>query len=90
MSYGEIVRETDDVIRNMILRDEIVNIVFTVLAVTLIVLMLIMIRQDRKERKARQKADWGTYKPTITDTVQVDRFGTEYRRMGPVGNEERP
>ena len=88
MSYEEIVRDTDEMIRKIMLKNEIVNIVFIVLAVTLIVLMLIMIRQDRKERKARQKAAWGQYKPTVTDTVQVDRYGTEFHRMGvPLGRD---
>lgn len=81
MSYEEIVRDTDELIREIMLKNEIVNIVFTVLAVMLIVLMLIMIWQDRRDRKSRPQGIWGEYRPTVTETVQVDQYGTEFHRM---------
>ena len=82
MTYEELIRDTDEMIRKIMLRNQIVSAVLIALCVALIVLVGIMVYQDRKERKARQSASWGTYRPTITENVQYDQFGTEYHRMG--------
>ena len=82
MNYEQMIKETDEMIRRIMIRNQVVSAVLIALCVVLIVLVAIMVYQDTRERKARRNAKWGQYRPTITETVQVDQFGTVYHRMG--------
>ena len=87
MNYEQMIKETDEMIRRIIIRNQVVSAVLIALCVVLIVLVGIMVYQDTRERKARRSAKWGQYRPTITETIQVDEFGVEYHRMGVPGRE---
>lgn len=92
MNYEEIEainRETAELTKRIALKWGIIDIVLAVFCLIMIVLAVRLIREGIQEKKAvRQQAvgsSFGEYLPTVTSTVQYDRFGTEYHRMGPVG-----
>lgn len=87
MNYAEMTASTSEMIRRLMLKNTIETAVLSALCMVLIVLMAIMVYQEAKEKKARKRAVWGEYRPTVTETVQYDQFGTEYHRMGVVGRE---
>lgn len=91
MNYAEIEainRETAEMTRKMMLKWDIIDIVLAVFCLILIVLAVRLILEgwhERKERKAQEVFTGYNFKPVVTDTVQYDQFGTEYRLMGVAG-----
>jgi len=91
MKYAELVRDTDEMTKRIVLKEDIVCWVMIGLMAVLAIIGLRLIWEecrDRKEQKAaRQQAtgnSFGEYRPTVTDTVQVVN-GVEFHRMGPAG-----
>ena len=92
MNYAEIEainRETAELTKRITLKWNIIEIVLAIFCLILICLAVRLIWEGIQEKKAlRQQtagSSFGEYLPTVTSTVQYDRFGTEYHRMGPVG-----
>ena len=86
-NYEELNRQTAEMTRKMMLKWDIIDIVLAVFCLILIALAVRLIWEGIQEKKAvRQQAvgsSFGEYLPTVTSTVQYDRYGTEYHRMGP-------
>ena len=91
MGYAEIEainRETAEMTRKMMLKWDIIDIVLAVICLILIALAVRLIWEgirERKERKAQEVFTGYNFKPVVTDTIQYDQFGTEYRLMGVAG-----
>ena len=91
MSYAEIEainRETADMTRKMMLKWDIIDIVLAVFCLILMGLAIHLIREsirERRERKAQEIFCGNEFQPVVTDCVQYDQFGTEFRRMGVAG-----
>jgi ABC-type phosphate transport system permease subunit len=91
MNYAEIEainRQTAEMTRKMMLKWEIVDIVLAVFCVIMIALAVRLIWEgirERKERKAQEVFCGNEFQPVVTDCVQYDQFGTEYRLMGVAG-----
>ena len=62
-----------------------------VLAIFCLILICLAVRliwegwRERKERKAQEVFCGNEFQPVVTDIVQYDQFGTEFRRMGVAG-----
>lgn len=97
MNYEEINelnRQTAELTKRIALKWGIIDIVLAVFCLIMIALAVRLIWEGIRERKERMTssvsfaATFPTvegYVPVVTDTVQYDRFGMEYHRMGPVG-----
>ena len=91
MTYAEIEainRETAELMKRITLKWGIIDILMIIVCTILIVLAVRLILEgirERRERKAQEVFCGNEYKPTVTDTVQYDQFGTEYRLMGVAG-----
>lgn len=91
MNYAEIEainRETAELTKRITLKWNIIEIVLAIFCLILICLAVRMIWEgirDRKERMMQEAVGGYEFVPVVTDTVQYDRYGTEYHRMGPVG-----
>ena len=87
MSYEAMIAETDQMLREIMLREQIWLGVLIGLSVLLTVLAIIMMVQEHKAHKAKrvQRVVGGyEYRPQITEDVQVVN-GVEFRRMGVPG-----
>ena len=82
--YMKLVQDTKKLTTWVILKEDIVSLVLIALCVVLAVLAGMLLWSEHKERKAQKAARWNgkEYLPTVTETVQVDQYGTEYHRMG--------
>ena len=91
MSYAEIEainRETAELMKRITLKWGIIDTVMIIICLTMIVLAIRLIleeHRERKERKAQEVFCGNEYQPVVTDCVQYDQFGTEYRLMGVAG-----
>lgn len=92
MNYEEINelnRQTAELTKRIALKWDLVSVAMVVVCLVMIALAVRLIWEGIQEKKAlRQQtagSSFGEYLPTVTSTVQYDRFGTEYHRMGPVG-----
>ena len=91
MTYAEIEainRETAEMTRRIILKWDIISILMIIVCMALIVIGLRLIWEgwrERKERKAQEIFCGNEFQPVVTDCVQYDQFGTEFRRMGVAG-----
>lgn len=87
--YEELTRDTAELTKRIQLKWDIISAVLIVLMAALVIVGIRLIweeHRDRKEAKQRSSVNsFGEYRPTVTETVQYDRYGTEYRRMGPAG-----
>lgn len=89
MNYAEIVKDTDDMLRRVMLRNSIETALLIGFCAILIILMIAMLWSDHRERKARkvQRVVGGyQFRPTVTDEVQVIN-GEVFHRMGVPGKE---
>lgn len=88
MTYAEIEainRETAELTKRITLKWGIIDILMIIICLTMIVLAIRLIWEEHRERKERKLQEVFTgynFKPVVTDTVQYDQFGTEYRLMG--------
>ena len=82
MTYEESIRETDRMIREIMVREQITLYVLVGLAVILAGALLWLWLKQRKEAKLQKVVGGYEYRPEVTETVQVDQFGTEFHRMG--------
>lgn len=97
MSYEEINelnRQTAEMTRRITLKWDILSILMIIVCMALIIIGIRLIWEGIRERKERMTSSdsYGAtfptgegYQPTVTDTVQYDQFGTEFRRMGVAG-----
>ena len=91
MSYAEIEainRETAELMKRITLKWGIIDILMIIICLTMIALAIRLIleeHRERKERKAQEVFCGNEFQPVVTDTVQYDQFGTEYRLMGVAG-----
>jgi len=91
MTYAEIEainRETAELTKRIALKWGIIDILMIIICLTMIALAVRLIWEgwrERKERKAQEVFTGYNFKPVVTDTVQYDQFGTEYRLMGVAG-----
>lgn len=89
MNYAELTRETDEMLKRVMLRNSIETAILIGFCAILIILMIAMLWSDHRERKARKVQNIvGGYqfRPTVTDEVQVIN-GVEFHRMGVPGKE---
>ena len=87
-NYEELNRQTAEMTRKMMLKWDIIDIVLAVFCLILIALAVRLIWEgwrERKERKAQEVFCGNEFQPVVTDCVQYDQFGTEFRRMGVAG-----
>lgn len=91
MTYAEIDainRETAEMTKRITLKWDIISIAMIIVCTILIILAIRLIWEgwsERKERKAQEIFCGNEFQPVVTDTVQYDQFGTEYRLMGVAG-----
>jgi ABC-type phosphate transport system permease subunit len=91
MNYAEIEainRETAEMTKRITLKWDIISVIMIIVCTILIVLAIRMIWEgwrERKERKAQEVYCGNEFQPVVTDIVQYDQFGTEFRRMGVAG-----
>ena len=88
MSYEEIVRDTAEMTKRMNLKWDIISGLLILFCMILTVVAIRLMWEEHRERKARKIQEvfaGNEYRPTVTDTVQYDQFGTEFHRMGVPG-----
>lgn len=88
MNHAEINEATGRMFTDAIIRNTVIGGALLLLAVILLAIVIVMAVRERKARKtlAVQRVVGGyEYRPVVTETVQVDRFGTEWHRMGVAG-----
>lgn len=88
MSYEELIKDTAEMTKRMQLKWDLISAVLIILCAGLLVVGIRLIWEeyrDRKEKKVQAVFTGYQYQPVVTETVQYDQFGTEYRRMGPAG-----
>lgn len=91
MNYAEVAelnRQTAELTKRITLKWDILSILMIIVCMALIIIGIRLIWegwQERKERKAQEVFCGNEYQPTVTDCVQYDQFGTEFRRMGVAG-----
>lgn len=91
MNYADVAelnRQTAEMTRKMMLKWDIIDIVLAVFCLIMIALAVRLIWEgirERRERKAQEIFCGNEFQPVVTDTVQYDQFGTEYRLMGVAG-----
>lgn len=91
MNYAEIAelnRQTAELTRRITMKWDIISVIMIIVCMALIVIGIRLIweeHRERKERKAQEVFTGYNFKPVVTDTVQYDQFGTEYRLMGVAG-----
>ena len=91
MNYAEVAelnRQTAEMTRRITLKWDIISVIMIIVCMALIVIGLRLIWEgwrERKERKAQEVFCGNEYQPVVTDCVQYDQFGTEFRRMGVAG-----
>ena len=91
MNYAEVAelnRQTAEMTRRITLKWDIISVIMIIVCMALIVIGLRLIWEgirERKERKAQEIFCGNEYQPVVTDCVQYDQFGTEFRRMGVAG-----
>ena len=91
MNYAEVAelnRQTAEMTRRITLKWDIISVIMIIVCTILIVLAVRLIWEgirERKERKAQEVFCGNEYQPVVTDCVQYDQFGTEFRRMGVAG-----
>lgn len=86
--YLELVRDTEEMTKRMQLKWDLISAVLIILCAGLLIVGIRLIIEeymDRKEKKLQAVYTGYQYQPVVTETVQYDQFGTEYRRMGPAG-----
>lgn len=89
MNYEEMVRDTDKMIREIMVREQIAEWVLWGLCAVMLVLVLAAWWQQRKARKAERMAQVvGGFRfvPNVTDDVQMVG-DVEFHRMGVPGRE---
>lgn len=84
MNYEEMIRDTDKLIRDIMVRSQIAECIMFGLMLILAAMIIRLWWAERKALKALKTAGGDEYKPTVTDTVQVIN-GTEFHRMGVPG-----
>lgn len=85
MNYEEITRETAELTKRIMLKNDIISAILITMCAALIILAARMIWEeyrDRKERKLQEVIGGYEYQPTVTDTIQYVN-GVEFHRMGP-------
>lgn len=82
--YEDMIRETDELIRGVMLREQIAEWVLIGICTVLAAFLVVMWVTERRAAKKARKAFLGEYRPTLTEDVQIVN-GVEFRRMGPVG-----
>lgn len=88
MSYEELIKDTAEMTKRMQLKWDLISAVLIILCAGLLIVGIRLIWEeyrDRKEKKVQAVFTGYQYQPVVTETVQYDQFGTEYRRMGPAG-----
>ena len=91
MNYAEVAelnRQTAEMTRRITLKWDIISVIMIIVCMALIVIGLRLFWEgirERKERKAQEIFCGNEYQPVVTDCVQYDQFGTEFRRMGVAG-----
>ena len=84
MMYEDMIRETEEMIRGVMLREQIAEWALIGICTVLAAFLVMMWVTERREAKKTRCAFLGEYRPTVTDDVQTVN-GVEFRRMGPVG-----
>jgi len=87
MNYAELVRDTEEMTKRIILKGDIICLVLIGLMALLAIIGLRLIWEEHRERKERRLQETYTgyeYQPTVTDTVQYVN-GVEFHRMGVPG-----
>ena len=91
MNYEETIRETEEMIRGIMIREQIAEWVLIGLCVVLVGLIVIVWVKGRKSTSSDPSgATFPTgegLRPTVTEDVQIVN-GVEFHRMGPVGRWE--
>lgn len=88
MTYEEIVRDTAEMTKRMNLKWDIITgllILFCLILTVVAIRLMWEEHRERKERKRQEVFAGNEYRPTVTDTVQYDQFGTEFHQMGIAG-----
>ena len=88
MSYEELIKDTAEMTKRMQLKWDLISAVLIILCAGLLIVGIRLIIEEymnRKEKKLQAVYTGYQYQPVVTETVQYDQFGTEYRRMGPAG-----
>lgn len=84
----ELNRQTAELTKRVTLKWDVISVIMIIVCTILIILAIRLIWEgirERKERKMQEVFCWNEYQPVVTDTVQYDQFGTEYRLMGVAG-----
>ena len=82
--YEDMIRETEEMIRGVMLREQIAEWVLYGMCLVMLVMVIVAWRAQRKARKAERmtKVVGGfRYEPTVSNDVQVVN-GVEFHRMG--------
>lgn len=91
MNYAEIEelnRQTAELTKRITLKWNVISVIMIIVCTILIILAIRLIWdgiRERKERKLQEIFTGYEFQPTVTDTVQYDQYGTEYRLMGVAG-----
>ena len=84
MNYEEMIRETDRMIRGIMIRSAIAECILFALVAIVAVLMIRLWWAERKARKAQKVVGGEVFSPVVTEVTQmVD--GVEFHRMGVPG-----
>ena len=88
MNYEQLTRDTAEMTKRMNLKWDIISgllILFCLILTVVAIRLMWEEHRERKERKLQEVYTGDEYKPTVTDTVQYDQFGTEFHQMGAAG-----
>lgn len=84
MNYTELVRDTKEMTKRIILKGDVICWVLIALMALLAIIGLRLIWEEHRERKERKLQETYTgfeYQPTVTDVVQYAN-GVEFHKMG--------
>ena len=84
MTYEQMIRETDQLVRDVLHRSMIAEAVMFSMIAVLLALIVRLWWMERKARKAQKVIGGEHFSPTVTDTVQVVD-GVGFHRMGVPG-----
>lgn len=90
MNYQELIRDTEEMTKRIILKGDVICWVLIALMALLAVIGLRLIweeHRERKEAKLQQVVGGDVYCPQVLPDVQIGPDGTEYHRMGVPGKE---
>lgn len=84
MTYEEMIRETDQLVRDVLRRSMIAEIVMFAMIAVLLALIVRLWWMERKARKAMKVIGGEHFSPTVTNETQTIN-GVEWHRMGVPG-----